>query len=257
MQETDTSAKLSCAVVTIAIGESYLQTYSDIFRPSVEEYCQKYNYDHIVLSDYIFDEPEYHTPHEIDIMKWVIPFHPWFAHYNRILVLDADILITRNAPPFHTIDLEGKIGMVDEYSQPTPEQRIQFQAERGWETSATDYYKLLGNHTIDTPHVLNGGLFLCSPALHADFFRNLFYTYIDKYRAAQNHMHYEQSTLGYEVQSQGLWKPLDNKWNQIRGLYEAYYPTLEDAIHLYNTSYGLHFCGGGVWNLAKYLHSLR
>ena len=62
-----------------------------------------------------------------------------------------------------------KIGIVDEYSQPTPLLRIQLQKQNKWEECASDYYKLAG-FDILTEKVLNTGVLVMQPKKHADFF---------------------------------------------------------------------------------------
>ena len=117
---------MKCAIVTIAVGDSYLKQYNSLFRKNTENYCQKHGYDFYVINDYIFTEDKYKQPIFIDIMKWTVPFYQEMQKYDRVAVVDADMLITGNCPPLESIDLNGKIGIVNEYSQPSPEKDLKF-----------------------------------------------------------------------------------------------------------------------------------
>ena len=40
------------------------------------------------------------------------------------MMVDVDVLFNANAPPFHTLDIGAKIGVVDEWCQPSREARV-------------------------------------------------------------------------------------------------------------------------------------
>jgi len=44
---------MKVCLVTICIGEKYLQQYNTLFRPSQEKYAKKCGYDFKVITDYI------------------------------------------------------------------------------------------------------------------------------------------------------------------------------------------------------------
>ena len=44
------------AIVIFVIGDKYLQSFNNKFKASVESYCQKYNYELIILSHLIRQE---------------------------------------------------------------------------------------------------------------------------------------------------------------------------------------------------------
>ena len=105
---------MKTAIFTICIGDTYKQQYESIFKPSVEKYCKKYNYDLHIITDYIGEE-KYRNKSFISFMKMIIPYTEKAKEYDLIMVLDADILINNNTPPFHTLDFGNKIAVVDEY----------------------------------------------------------------------------------------------------------------------------------------------
>ena len=46
---------MKCAIATVAIGENYQSSYAAIFKPSVQRYVARHEYDLFVFNDYIGD----------------------------------------------------------------------------------------------------------------------------------------------------------------------------------------------------------
>jgi hypothetical protein len=145
-----------------------------------------------------------------------------------------------NSPAIHTsMDFENKIGIVNEYSQPTNETRLEIQRMMGWEPDAKGYYRL-AQIDIDTKLVFNTGLMVFQPKIHKNFLENIYNKYA---RNSINHprrYHYEQSCIGYELQLQQNYKIMDNKWNTIWPLYKMVGSQLE-LIFIQN--HFIHFTG--------------
>ena len=247
---------MKCAIVTIAIGDKYIQEYNDIFRKHAEYYCQRWGYAFHLITDYSLPD-KYPLADFVNIMKWTISYRDDMKQYDRIAIVDADIIITPTCPPIHELELGDKIGVVDEYSQPTPELRIEIQRKYGFETSASDYYKIHSGETIDTVSVFNGGFCICSPKLHGQLFKEMFDRRVDgTFHNTTHPFHYEQSYFGFELQTLNACTTLDNKWNTI-------WPIVSDSLHLqdkskhdyaaelYNTAYIIHFCSHYEWDIAK------
>ena len=243
---------MKIAIFTICIGDTYKQQYESIFKPSVEKYCNKYNYDLHVISDFI-GESKYRNKSFISFMKMIVPYTEKAKEYDLIMVLDADILINDNTPPFHTLDFGDKIAVVDEYTQPSYEERLEIQRKNGWEVGADEYYKCC-NLIIDTKHMINSGMFICKPSIHEYFFKDLVLNYIDKQYNHPRGFHYEQSVFGYEVQKQNLYFILDNKWNKLWNYYKKSEsengPLFKQFYIFYNDSYFLHMAGHVDYNSA-------
>ena len=162
---------MKCAIATVAIGEDYQSSYTSIFKPSVQRYVDRYKYDLFVFNDYIGDR-EHRDPHLVTFMKMLVPYHEAVRGHDLLMVLDVDILIGAKAPPFHALDIGSKIGVVDEWCQPTREERVKFQVANGLETSASDYYHLAG-FALESEILINSGMFICAPRKHAAFFREI------------------------------------------------------------------------------------
>jgi hypothetical protein len=240
---------MKAAVFTVCIGESYTRAYEQLFKPSVTRYCEKHGYDLHVISDYITNiNDKYKNPSFISFVKMMVPYLEEAKKYDIIMVLDADIIINHNTPPFDLYYYTtNKIFVVNEYDQPTYEERLVIQKNNNWEIEASDYYKMSGLD-IDTTYVFNSGMFICKPAIHADFFRNLVDKYIDQQYNHPRGFHFEQSVFGYELQRQNMYHILDNKWNKIWGLYKKPTDNIYDLFNqycdFYKDTYCLHMAGG-------------
>jgi hypothetical protein len=245
-------------LVAISIGDRYLRQYNHLFRKSHEIYAKKHGYDFQVLDNYI--EPSYkYNKMSIYYQKFMVcnclskdVENP--EEYDFIIYVDSDIFINPGSPSLHDFyDFKHQIGIADEYSQPTPEVRIQIQKQMGWETSAKDYYNLC-DFELDTKQVLNSGVLVIQPKLHKGFLENLYYEHLPNSMVHKRGPHYEQTSLGYELQTQNLCKIISNKWNAIWSLHKMCGANLDD---FFKDNYFIHFAGNvdfdKVLDLYKYL----
>lgn len=250
---------MKCAVVTVAVGEKYLSEYNQLFRTNTERYCEKYGYDFHVLTDYIFDDPKYRQPVFVDIMKWTIPFHSRFKEYDRVAIVDADMLITPDCPPLESIALHDKIGIVDEYSQPSPEIRYQIQTANNYlDRTPSEYYNVHLGVELDIHSIFNGGFIVCIPKLHAEWFRTIFHRHVDGTLTAKHHpFHFEQASLGVELYQSKMFTILDNRWNVIWPIVSnriaiGDYNLYDFHKEVFMNSYIVHYCAHCGWDLAEY-----
>jgi hypothetical protein len=122
-------------LITLAIGSEYYAFYRSTFMKSQENYAKKHGYDFHVVTH--FPEAEFMTENypknrsTITMHKILVCSQEWSDSYDMIIFIDADILIHPDSPPLHSyMDYGEKIGIVDEFSQPTPEKRIALQAKK-------------------------------------------------------------------------------------------------------------------------------
>jgi lipopolysaccharide biosynthesis glycosyltransferase len=224
-------------LVSIAIGESYLHEYNTLFRPSHELYAKRHGYDFKVVSEWIKGP---HVRDSTSFQKILIP--GYFTDYDYVIFVDADILIHPEAPPIHLeIESEG-IGCVDQWAQPDG-RRLEIARRYGWETSAIDYYKLAG-FTINIDKVINTGVLVFQPALHANICNEIYRNYVNNCVGNRRGFHYEQSAIGYTLQSRDLVKWLDSCWNAIWPLNNA---VGKDLLNFCNENWFIHFAGGCDW----------
>jgi hypothetical protein len=243
---------MSVCLVTIAVGEKYLDEYNRIFRPSQEFYAKNHRYDFRVVTDYLGPVRELST---ISMNKILVCSQEWSLKYDFIVFVDADILINPQAPPIHScMDFGDKIGIVDEFSQPSFLKRVEFNRRINWEPNASLYYRKAGL-VIKTDMELNTGVLVMQPKKHATFLKGVYDKYIQK---AINHrllFNYEQSVIGYELQINNMFVLLANTWNSILVLYK-YEPefVLESFSKTVNF---LHFAGLAANNGMKKSYNIN
>jgi hypothetical protein len=247
---------VKAAIATIVIGSDYRKVYDRIFRPSVERYAARHGYDLLLFEDYLAGYA-FRGPAAMSAMKMLLPWHERAMAYDRLMVLDADILIHGGAPPFHRLEIGDGIGAVDEWPQPTLSERLEIQRRAGWEMSPREYYASAGL-TFDSDIVVNGGMFVCSPARHGAFFRDLAERHIAQLARLPRGSRYEQPVLNYELQTAGLLRLLPAAWNRIWPLHR---PSAQAGAvgriaafrgfkSVYDMSYLLHMAAGQDYDFA-------
>jgi hypothetical protein len=227
-------------LVTLAIGERYLQQYNALFRPSHEAYAARHGYEFRVVTQFL--DENYQHPSLITMQKFLVAGQPWSAAYDYVIFIDADTLINSSAPPIHTAAAFGDtIGMVDEYSQPTRAECIQFHAAAGWELTGKEYYGFCGID-YDSDVVLNSGLLVLQPAKHAALMQDIYDTYFEECVNHPRGAIYEQTVLSYELQLRGIVHVLPHTWNSVWVLYkkEESIAALQEHI---DAHYVTHFAG--------------
>jgi hypothetical protein len=201
---------MKCAIATVAIGPNHQSAYATIFRPSVERYVARHGYDLVVFDNYLTDSQATGAP-VINFEPLRVPFDERVRSYDRVMVLDVDVLISSKAPPFDTLDLGAKIGVVDEWCQPSREERQRFQVINGLVQTAREYHAL-GGFAIDSESVINGGMFICAPRVHGALFRDLVTQHLETQRG-NPWTQFEQAMLSFELQRRGFAQFLPTSWN--------------------------------------------
>jgi len=228
-------------LTTLAIGDKYLQEYTRLFRPSQEAYASKHGYDFKVITSYL-DERVQH-PHTISFQKLLLCSQEWSADYDFIIYIDADIIINPTSPPIHeACDFGDKIGMVDEYSQPTLARRIDVQKKNGWDWPACEYYKLCG-YSMETDKIFNGGVMVFQPQKHRGYLEGVYGKHVIKNIGHPRGFHFEQTTVNYELQSSDMVSTLPNEFNAVWVIWKTDSP----STHLkdfHDKNYFIHLAAG-------------
>src|SRR5215467_6302438 len=162
---------MTSAIATVVIGDEYRRHYEKIFMPSVQRYADRFGYELVQIYQPLCPK-EWQHPSTITFNKLYIPFQPEMRAFERLMVLDADILVHPSTSPFTDLELDGGIGVVDEWSQPSVEEGIKFQQKHGRETHPEEYYALAG-FSVKIGHAVNSGMFICSPRKHGEFFADI------------------------------------------------------------------------------------
>lgn len=224
-------------LVSIAIGDAYLHEYNALFRPSHELYAKRHEYDFKVVTEWLQGPNLRDTT---SFQKILIPSK--FSDYDYVIFIDADILINPEAPPIHLEIGCEMIGCVDQWMQPNG-RRLEIARRNGWETSASDYYKLAG-FSIQTDKVINTGVLVFQPTLHASLCEEIYRNFIGRSIGHKRGFHYEQSVIGYILQSERMVKWLDIRWNAIWPLNAAIGRDLKEFCR---DNWFIHFAGGCDW----------
>jgi len=200
---------MKVCIGVISIGRTYLAEFERLFKPSVSAYCARHGYDLKVFSDFL--DPVRNRPDTISFQKCLVPDQ--LREYDLVVILDADIYIESYAPPIHTFELNGKIGIVNEVAQSTPE-GYEHMVNIRFADHAKKYYELVG-FDLNTTQILNTGVMICNPVKHADCLKAIYEKYVDKSVGHPRGFHYEQSCIGYELQKDELYEVIPNVWNFI------------------------------------------
>ena len=247
---------MRAAIAIVAIGEAYRRHHERVFMPSVRRYADAHGYD-LLLFDRHLAPPELQHASTVSFTKLLIPLQDEVRKFDCLLLLDADILVNRQAPKFAEIELDGGIGVVDEWSQPSPDERAEYQRANGWEVTATEYFALAG-FALQTRTVPNSGMFICDPARHRDFFAGIAERHLEAYLGHPRGFHFEQSAFGYELQQAGLARFLPAGWNRIWPLHRPPIGTaptdrlrlFRHFLDIYRQSHFLHLAMGRDHDLA-------
>ena len=241
-------------LVTIAIGEQYLQQYNMLFRESQAKYAFNHGYDFKVITDFLDKNNQYTST--ISFNKILVCSQPWSNNYDFIIFVDADVYININSPPIHNyVDYEDLIGVIDEYDQPSKEKRLAIQKIMNWEISAPEYYKLC-DLNIQTHMVFNTGLLVLQPRKHRIFLETIYNKYIKRSITHKRRFHFEQSCIGYEIQKSGVYKIIDNRFNALWGLTKIL-NTHNISLHDFcRQNYFIHFAGHVDLDKVPYLQNI-
>lgn len=231
---------MKVCLVTIAIGEKYLEEYNQLFRPSQETYAKNQGYDFRVITDFLDDTIQDQST--ISFNKILVCNQSWSYDYDFIIFVDADIYIHPKSPPIHLCtDFGDKIGIVNEFDQPSFTRRKEIQYKWNWEPTPTIYYRRSGFH-IQTDFMLNTGVLVMQPKKHADYLKTIYNKYILKSINHPRGFNYEQSCIGYELQKDRMFEIMPNTFNALWFFYkfENYPLTLTNFS---KQVYFIHFAG--------------
>jgi lipopolysaccharide biosynthesis glycosyltransferase len=239
-------------LVTIAIGDKYLKEYNTLFRKSQELYAKRHGYDFKVVTEFLETTLSTKQRSAISFQKILVCSQEWSSQYDTIIFVDADILINSDAPIIHEFSGE-KIGIVDEYSQPSFNERLAIQIRMNWERTPSDYYKLGAKEfELETDNLLNTGVLILKPTLHKNTLENIYNKYVEKSFGHPRGFHFEQSAIGYELQINNNFTIIDNKWNAIWAINKMAKKAVDLQTFIKN-NYFTHFAGGVDINHIPYL----
>lgn len=146
---------MATCIAIICIGEKYKDEFTKLFKPSIVNYVEMHGY-HLKIFDSFLDSTQQHKD-TISFQKCLIASDPSMQDYEKVVILDADILIEQNAPPIP--DVGNKIGIVNEASF------VAYDKLAGFATDPIQYYSLCG-FSLTTDKILNTGMMICLSLIH-------------------------------------------------------------------------------------------
>lgn len=220
------------ALVTLVIGDKYIQRFKKYCAVNWKEYANKYNYDVVVIDNYI-DASRKAKNRSPSWQKCLILQHEKVKEYDRVIWIDSDVVINfKNAPDISEgVPLE-TVGAVDQYSIlgrniylamlkrcyiEWEKQNINFIKN----LSPSDYHKVYGL-LQDFNHVVQTGVMVLSPEYHNKIISQVYEKYDDRGGPEWN---YEMRPLSYELQLNFDIKWLDYRFNFVWPVFQQFaYP---------------------------------
>ncbi|CCQ74131.1 hypothetical protein [Magnetospira sp. QH-2] len=280
------NAPLKKALVTLIIGDSYVEAFEKYIQPTWKPYAEKHGYDIVALTDLIDQDCDL-SRKSIHWQKLLIGLHPQLKEYDRLVWIDSDILINYHIAPCivsaHTGTGIGGVatsppdwGMGGQAfgrsSLHSIMQQLRICAHRApprpvsiLQSNYQDYYRVMGlEGTAD--QMINTGVLVFDPAVHASLLAEVYLKH------EKNFIDFEMTPLSFEILEQGLFDPLDERfnmpWSQV---VLRHYPFLfnNEFLHAhpdlivqcvnatFRQSWFLHFAGTSKHPITKLpLHSV-
>lgn len=215
------------AIVTLAIGNEHRKRWRTLCSRNWARYGERHGYD-IVCIDTPLDTGERARNRSPSWQKCLILSQDFAKNYERIVWVDSDILINAVAAPCIVEAVPpGKVGAIDEWSQPTPELNVLVQARRReCDADYTGPYALEGVEHYTSfglpggySQLVQAGVLVLSPAHHRAVLEHVYNAYED--RAPE--WNYEQRPLSYELIDNGYAYWIDQRFNLLWGFYRVLY----------------------------------
>jgi hypothetical protein len=204
------------AIVTICIGKEYVCTWEAMCRKGWQRYCEIYGFDLIVVTDHLDDSERGHSRSPA-WEKLLVLIQPWAQPYERVVWVDADIMISKDAPSIlEEVPDPTKVGICLSGGQMSEaEQHIYFErlyklkvppanGRRAWQFHHQSGFEK-ASVAADTP-MFNTGLMVLSPRHHARLMRSI-------YDRDSDSRLYEQPFVSLELACRGLAQVISSRFN--------------------------------------------
>jgi len=215
------------AIVTLVLGERHRRLWQRHARPGWQRYAERHGLDLIAL-DAPLDSSPRAAARSPAWQKLLVASQPFARDYERLVWLDADVLIHPEAPSILAGVPEECVGGVDEFSQPDPDAyrhalRTLYRIFEGEgvpvhrnETPA-EFYAAFGL-ADGGPRVVNTGVLVLTPARHGALLEDVYRRYEELPGA---HMLAEMRPLSWELCRAGVMHWLDGRFNRLWAVEKA------------------------------------
>lgn len=207
------------AIVSVVIGAEYQRIWDIMCAANWQAYAARHGYDLIIVTDFL-DRSERGLARSPAWQKLLILDQPWAAAYDRIVWIDADIVIADTAPDVAAAApdprLVGICASGDQMSE--AEKHIYFErlyemtvdsraVEKAWAYHEGNRLAADGLPAQGVP-MLNTGVMVLSPEHHNALF-------LEAYARDGQTRLYEQPHLSYELHRRGLIHRITPRFNWI------------------------------------------
>lgn len=259
------------AIVTVLVGETYVETWRVMCQPNWQAYADRHGFDLIVIA-HLPDMSERGQGRSPAWQKLLVLDQPWSGAYERIVWVDADIVISNHAPNILAVVPDpARIGASLSGAQfSEAEKHIYFErlhkvvveprlADLAWQFTEDNGF---AESEIDREgaRMLNTGVLVMNPRRHNALLKEI-------YASDSASRLYEQPALSHEIARRDLLTAITPRFNWViherRILDFADVETLEHpemprlVAHLRNElakAYFLHFAGS--MNIMQHLARL-
>lgn len=259
------------AIVTVLVGETYVETWRVLCQPNWQAYADRHGFDLIVIA-HLPDMSERGQGRSPAWQKLLVLDQPWSSAYERIVWVDADIVMSNHAPNILAVVPDpARIGASLSGAQfSEAEKHIYFErlhqvvvepqlADLAWQFTEDNGF---AESEIDREgaRMLNTGVLVMNPQRHNAMLKDI-------YSSDSASRLYEQPALSREIARRDLLTPVTPRFNWVvherRVLDFADVETLEHpemprlVAHLRNElskAYFLHFAGS--MNIMQHLARL-
>jgi len=219
------------AIVTLAIGEKYLNEWKRVCAANWQKYADKHGYD-IICIDKPLDDSKRAQGRSPAWQKCLILSQDYAARYERIVWLDSDILINHQTAPCIAAGVPPeKVGAVSAYWLSAPEvtRLVIDRMYKYWnlmaqdrEYTVCDYYQN-GGLPVEFDWVVRTGVLVLSPAHHRHLFEKVYY----EYERTDINKDGEMPCLSYELLKADCVQWIDPRFDPVWLILKAYhYPFL-------------------------------
>ncbi len=205
------------AIVSLAIGDLYKNSWYLSFKESWEKYCDLYGYDLIVFGEYL-DSSEKALNKSPAWQKLLTLKHEIIKDYKQVVWVDSDIMINyKNAPDISEGVPQHKIGIIKEYGDKENDLFWGYWQKKPLNKTYTQFkhpnQKYFDRSGIkeELNKIYNTGVMVCNPNIHGDLFLETY----NKYEQIPVIRRFEQPFLNLELQKKNLIYELNPKFNVL------------------------------------------
>lgn len=203
---------LKRALVTILIGDAYIELFNRYVRDGWQQYGRIHNYDLIIFRQAL-DRSTRAAGRSPAWQKCIVGEHPLVQQYAQVVWLDADVVINPITSPdiAETVPID-RVGAVDDRSYPSPQMHRMVQQRMSVIYGQSDEACRYRRRGLPVEHQqdVQTGVLVFSPQRHQALLRQVYDSYED---SGDPSLNYEMFFLSHELIKADLMHWLDPRFN--------------------------------------------